>query len=577
MDLYFKNKVNSIKAIMNTLEFFCGNTGLKINYDKTTIYRVGKKRFTSPLAKDYSLTKMNIEKEKINVLGIWVTYDKKDMLDLNYKEIIGKIESILNSWENRNISLIGKVMVVNSLIGSLLVYKMYVLPSLTSGIIKKLDNLVTKYLWNGRKPKIALETLQNSTTYGGLKLVNFKTKEESLKACWIQYLDQNPYLAEIAYTNLCPTLRQEIWKCNISSKDIMKTFTDSFWREVLLAWEKLNYVPKENINTSSQMATQVIWYNSNIKVEDKPFMYERAYKQGLCTLSQLFNSNNQLLTNAELSKKYKMSMMQCNSLFAAIPKAWMKVLKQSLDNNKINEEYLSEKFIKMVKPASFYYNQCIQKEYLCFKVYAKWQSALHTTLSYDEFLSLFKKIKRYTTNSKLRSFQYRLLHRAIILNKQLYCWKITENELCFYCKETVETIEHFFANCNKAKKAYKLALNFATVELNLEISNIDLSPTAILFNTVSESNVINFLILVTKGFLYTNRCLKKDFQENMLKREFVNKKSIEYYNAKIEGKLSKFYQRWYDIKTPENLTLDYINEAEDYAQNYLLEILQNEY
>ena len=53
----------------------------------------------------------------------------------------------------------------------------------------------------------------------------------------------------------------------------------------------------------------------------------------------------------------------------------------------------------------------------------------------------------YNKCSKLRSFQYRLMFRAIITNKQLFIWKISETQTCsFGCKE-IESYEHLFVNC----------------------------------------------------------------------------------------------------------------------------------
>ena len=46
---------------------------------------------------------------------------------------------------------------------------------------------------------------------------------------------------------------------------------------------------------------------------------------------------------------------------------------------------------------------------------------------------IFKDIKKLTYISKLRSFQYRLLRRAITTNIQLKHWSIKDSDLCSNC------------------------------------------------------------------------------------------------------------------------------------------------
>ena len=57
-------------------------------------------------------------------------------------------------WEPWGVSLLGKVILINSLVGSLFIYKMNVLPSLPDTVIKGFYDIIVSFLWNGREPKI---------------------------------------------------------------------------------------------------------------------------------------------------------------------------------------------------------------------------------------------------------------------------------------------------------------------------------------------------------------------------------------------------------------------------------------
>ena len=70
-----------------------------------------------------------------------------------------------------------KVLIINTLISSLFIYKMQVLPFLPSKLIKQIEMEFEKFIWNGRKPKIPLKILMNSKEDGGLALINLSLKD----------------------------------------------------------------------------------------------------------------------------------------------------------------------------------------------------------------------------------------------------------------------------------------------------------------------------------------------------------------------------------------------------------------
>merc|ERR1711973_448677 len=50
-------------------------------------------------------------------------------------------------------------------------------------------------------------------------------------------------------------------------------------------------------------------------------------------------------------------------------------------------------------------------------------------------------------SSKLKNFQFKLLHRRIPTNKFLYTIKVKDNNLCTFCKKDIETLIHMFWTC----------------------------------------------------------------------------------------------------------------------------------
>ena len=75
----------------------------------------------------------------------------------------------------------GRILVVNTLIASLLVYKLTVLPSPSKATMDTLKFNTVKYIWNGAKPKIAYDTLVLTKKEGGLGLCDLELKNKALK------------------------------------------------------------------------------------------------------------------------------------------------------------------------------------------------------------------------------------------------------------------------------------------------------------------------------------------------------------------------------------------------------------
>ena len=157
MDIFSNAQEESIKAILEELDRFKLQSGFMVSYDKTTMYRIGSLRHSQ--ATLYDITQFTWSNTDINVLGITITYE--DIMKKNYDRIIEKTKKVTSAWYNRNLTLMGRIQVINTLVASLFVYPMMVLPQIPDYIVKKMDCIVRNFLWKGKKAKIAYKILQN--------------------------------------------------------------------------------------------------------------------------------------------------------------------------------------------------------------------------------------------------------------------------------------------------------------------------------------------------------------------------------------------------------------------------------
>ena len=72
----------------------------------------------------------------------------------DFTTTLKKMQTVTEQRCNRQLSLIGKTMLVNSLLSSLFIYKMQVLPPMSKSQVEKFYKAVNKLIWNDKKPKI---------------------------------------------------------------------------------------------------------------------------------------------------------------------------------------------------------------------------------------------------------------------------------------------------------------------------------------------------------------------------------------------------------------------------------------
>ena len=559
MDLYLWGSKRNINNALYTLKALREFSGFTINVAKTSLLKLGAAKTNEDLTNFASNIK---EANYINVLGVEVSNKRNDdsLNNINYSPLINKAHGILNVWKHRGLSLLGKIMIVNTLVGSLFVYKMSVLPLISHNTIKDLTTLITNFIWCGRKPKIRTEILMLDKIYGGAGLVNLKLKDQALKIAWIKRINQDSMLSHFTFLHL-GNIGDLIWQCNINEKDINKKFTKSFWRDVLAAWSLLNF--KDNCLEYPEIMNQVIWYNSKIKINHNVCFFPAAFNSGLRYVYQMVGPNGKMLSTQSLMELYDLTVLQANGLISSIPQSWKRTIQENASDDFTDYEHLVQKIYDHAHPTAWFYKTVNKKYGAVGIIMDKWRTLIDIEI--EDIEVAVRNIYKITNHTKLRSFQFRMLHKAIILKDQLVHWKITEDNQCFNCKCAKESIIHLFAECPFIKKIYTDIQKYLKEEWNKEC---EFSNKNIILNTIHSdpTDISNFLLLVTKQELYSNRCMRMSAKfkntpaitAKQIIEKFKNYEKYERYNAIHNNKLAIHLNKWQINYNSEITTEDYV-------------------
>ena len=119
--LYLKYERICLDAFTETISCVEEQLGLKVLYDKTTIYRVGS--LCDSNATLYTQKNFKWSNQLIETLGTSIECKGNTECGINFQEIRRKVENVCSAWYNRTLMLFGKCLVVNMLIG-IFVYKL---------------------------------------------------------------------------------------------------------------------------------------------------------------------------------------------------------------------------------------------------------------------------------------------------------------------------------------------------------------------------------------------------------------------------------------------------------------------
>ncbi len=503
--LYSAKTIATVKQTFDSFEII---SGLKVNYDKTQILRIGSvKGLDCTLCPEINMKWTN---EPIPLLGIDITPDISHLLEINYRNVVKKIRSSADLWKRRKLTHYGKIVIIKTFLISQIIYKASVLPNPPTEIIEDVKKIIMAFLWDNKQPRIKKEVLYNGYENGGLKLPHLDTILKANKITWVKrfMLADNKCMWKVLAQN---TFRIQdtglLFEMNatfVDLQNLLKARVNSFWIDVLKAWCDYNH--KNPIDKYS-IQQQVIWYNSFIRVNGKPCFYKKWLEKGVCRIKDLMKNGDLFLSYVEFKNKYDISCdyLSYYGLIQAVPKPWKTILRgQNLLKNNENKLVTICNTKKATKAT---YTNLIDE--VCEFPHSpvnKWEEELNNYFPIAHWQSLFQNIYITVKSAKLRYFQFQVLHRTLVTNRKLKLWNIKDSDRCSFCEIETETISHLLYDCLHIKIFWYRAKKWASEKLGNQF-NPNISKTDFLLGSSGDNRLLNLICLVAKQYIYSCRCL----------------------------------------------------------------------
>lgn len=543
--VYVTDPTNSFPQLINVLQKFGQYSGYKLNIDKTQIITLN---YTPPKPLCDSLP-LKWNQQSLKYLGINIPKDLSKLVEINFLPLLTKIKEDIKRWNL--ISFLSLNDRIESVKMNILPRYLFLFQTLPVNIPPKdfseLNKIISRFIWQGKKPRVRYKTLQIPKNEGGMALPCFKTYffaaqikpilnmcAAKFQARWkdieISEMKDPPIYAILAHTNLdkCINSIQNPW--------------------IIAQLKTWNKVKGEFKLDDKIQILQWCAFDPGFK----PNLIDTTFKQWISkgitafyTLLQngKFKDFDSCKTDFGLTNADFFRYLQLRNYFQ------QQIISRTDFGDPVLGLFLMAYKNTLVKGAigKLYKGLMTKKDNSTYHIKEKWEKEGNFIISNDEWLNACKSARKTTSSNKWREFGWKCLIRFFITPKQKVhftggpadCWRL--------CGTRDAGHWHIFWDCSKIKPFWVEVHKAIVAILNIKIP---LQPHTLFFENCNNLSRIQnkylFSILLTAAKKAITRCwLLPDpptvSQWNTIIREMYTMEAITF---SLKLKKSVFVHLW---------------------------------
>ncbi len=483
--------------------------------------------------------------DKFKCLGVDISLNLDKLFKLNMLPKLDKIDRLIQIWHSRNLTLIGRITVIKSLLLPQLLYLFTVLPiHIPQSFFKKVESMFYKFIWNNKRDKVKREAMVCSYAEGGLDMVHVESFFKAQQNYWVKLLlDENHEsvwksieLDALKTFNDDPFL---LFKCNPSRSTLNKIKYTSVISSIV-SWNQYK-------NSRLNPRNQSLWYNINFRAGNtrKRDLHMKTWlEKGILYVEDIM-VEDRLMNFEELAFLYDLPERD-RRVFDHIENVLTNIDNidnvQDVDHDEslTNSELLAN--IVFQKAPKYTYNFMAKARAKPPAVMLqKWEADMGETLTREAWEKINKNTYTSTIETKLKTFYFKFLHRILANNEFLSRVDIIESDLCTFCQENVETLYHYLCSCPLSIIFWTEVLTWIKTNTNIDI---ELIPAVLLFGRDVKSECIQYILLFAKYCIYLSRLRGQIPMFDVFLAQIKAQYNIEFKIAEENFTIHKLFEKW---------------------------------
>ena len=236
---------NSFEETVKTINTFGKASGLFLNAGKTSAIWLGNKRNLRYLVYGLLMTSKSV---RYSTLVIFFFFE---------------IRALYKVWLKRQITPLGRVAVLKSLILSKIIHLWMLLPNPPDNLVNELQKTVFQFVWNRKQDRISRKIAVRSIAKGGLGIPNIKTYINALKLIRIRKLKTSEHKWKSIIKSTYPKV---MWFEQLGSS-LQEHEVNKFWSHVFMAYKEFG--KQIHVENSEELVAEPIFCNQNILVGNR--------------------------------------------------------------------------------------------------------------------------------------------------------------------------------------------------------------------------------------------------------------------------------------------------------------------
>ena len=537
-----------LKALIHNINTFGKSSGLTLNLDKTEalhISKEGRSGFSDPELRNIQFVRF------IKVTGI--THGRVDdrviTEKVNFEEALTKMRNNFNSWNRRDLSILGRVMLAKYHGIAMLQYLASSI-EVPEWVIQRAKQMIYKFVHKG-VDKITRRTASRPLNCGG---INLPILDDMVAAAAVQWLRKARVNSDRLWAKF---IHRDINKLGglgclnaiRRSKDNQKDGIFAFNQYLMKCWKHLK---KEEPMNETTFLSQTVWGNQRFSFTKGKCVVllqsKLLLKMGYSRVGDFIDQDGRVIEaegayTSAFSLRLKMEWAlvikqikrHLKNLHYAVESGYTDVNVESFSKSLHNHEIFISDGENQIELAELTQSRILKTLAKQRKDTAPYVQRLmeEFKISDEEISNCFRNITQIGYATKTRSFFFKMYAGLLYGNNKLHAFGYANSKSCERCGCPVQDLNHMLIECpivqNFREAVYaKLQLTFTKRE---ELLGNDCRP-------------YSFILLHMNRYIYQRKYLKLPLNHNEFYAMLNTEKQVEYAIAIKNKSTSRNNRKW---------------------------------